>query len=204
MYTEHNAKWDKDNGNEYLVATYPLNEDSWVIELGGFMGNWARRIYNKYRSNILVVEPIEEFCQPMYRDFNNLEKIHVEQLGISNEKKDVFLSHNGDASSQYLEQTIEQVQIHCEPIEFFLEKYKINKIDLIQLNIEGEEFPLLEYWLQTDILSKIKFLQIQFHRMGSDYEERRKKIQEGLISKGFECRWDYPYVFESWENKNFK
>ncbi len=202
MYTEHNARWDKDNGNHFLVATYPLTEESWVIELGGFMGNWTKRIYDNYKSNIIVIEPIEDFCNVIKRDLSSNEKIKIEQLGISTEPKDVMISHNGDASSQYLEQTSNQITIHCEPLEYFLEKYSVNKVDLMQVNVEGEEFPLFEHWLKSDILSKFKFIQIQFHRMGTDYEERKEKIQEGLRSKGFVCNWEYPYVFESWENKN--
>lgn len=202
MYTEHNARWDKDNGNHFLVATYPLIEESWVIELGGFMGNWTKRIYDKYKSNIIVIEPIEDFCNVIKRDLLSNEKIKIEQLGISTEPKDVMISHNGDASSQYLEQTSNQITIHCEPLEYFLDKYNVNKVDLMQVNVEGEEFPLFEHWLKSDILSKFKFIQIQFHRMGTDYEERKQKIQEGLRSKGFVCNWEYPYVFESWENKN--
>ena len=202
MYTEHNARWDKDNGNHFLVATYPLTEESWVIELGGFMGNWTRRIYDNYKSNIIVIEPIEDFCSVIKRDFFSNEKVKIEQLGISTESKDVLISHNGDASSQYLEQTSNQITIHCEPLEYFLEKYNVDKVDLMQVNVEGEEFPLFEHWLKSDILSKFKFIQIQFHRMGTDNEERKQKIQEGLRSKGFVCNWEYPYVFESWENKN--
>ena len=202
MYTEHNARWDKDNGNHFLVATYPLTEQSWVIELGGFMGNWTKRIYDNYKSNIIVIEPIEDFCNVIKRDLSSNEKIKIEQLGISTEPKDVMISHNGDASSQYLEQTSNQITIHCEPLEYFLEKYNVNKVDLMQVNVEGEEFPLFEHWLKSDILSKFKFIQIQFHRVGTDYEERKQKIQEGLRSKGFVCNWEYPYVFESWENKN--
>lgn len=202
MYTEHNARWDKDNGNHFLVATYPLTDESWVIELGGFMGNWTKRIYDNYKSNIIVIEPIEDFCNVIKRDLSSNEKIKIEQLGISTEPKDVMISHNGDASSQYLEQTSNQITIHCEPLEYFLEKYNVNKVDLMQVNVEGEEFPLFEHWLKSDILSKFKFIQIQFHRMGTDYEERKQKIQEGLRSKGFVCNWEYPYVFESWENKN--
>lgn len=202
MYTEHNARWDKDNGNHFLVATYPLTEESWVIELGGFMGNWTRRIYDNYKSNIIVIEPIEDFCSVIKRDFSSNEKVKIEQLGISTESKDVSISHNGDASSQYLEKTSNQITIHCEPLEYFLEKYNVNKVDLMQVNVEGEEFPLFEHWLKSDLLSKFKFIQIQFHRMGTDYEERKQKIQEGLRSKGFVCNWEYPYVFESWENKN--
>ena len=202
MYTEHNARWDKDNGNHFLVATYPLTEESWVIELGGFMGNWTKRIYDNYKSNIIVIEPIEDFCNVIKRDLSSNEKIKIEQLGISTEPKDVMISHNGDASSQYLEQTSNQITIHCEPLEYFLEKYNVNKVDLMQVNVEGEEFPLFEHWLKSDILSKFKFIQIQFHRMGTDYEERKQKIQDGLRSKGVVCNWEYPYVFESWENKN--
>lgn len=202
MYTEHNARWDKDNGNHFLVATYPLTEESWVIELGGFMGNWTKRIYDNYKSNIIVIEPIEDFCNVIKRDLLSNEKIKIEQLGISTESKDVMISHNGDASSQYLEQTSNQITIHCEPLEYFLGKYNVNKVDLMQVNVEGEEFPLFEHWLKSDILTKFKFIQIQFHRMGTDYEERKQKIQEGLRSKGFLCNWEYPYVFESWENKN--
>lgn len=202
MYTEHNARWDKDNGNYFLVATYPLTEESWVIELGGFMGNWTKRIYDNYKSNIIVIEPIEDFCNVIKRDFSSNEKVKIEQLGISTESKDVMISHNGDASSQYLEQTPNQITIHCEPLEYFLEKYNVNKVDLMQVNVEGEEFPLFEHWLKSDILTKFKFIQIQFHRVGTDHEERKQKIQEGLRSKGFVCNWEYPYVFESWENKN--
>lgn len=202
MYTEHNARWDKDNGNHFLVATYPLNENSWVIELGGFRGHWTKRIYDQYKSNVIVVEPISDFCDTMRRDFEGIDKIKIEQVGISTESKDIMICHNGDASSQYLEQSSNQIVVHCETLEYFLEKYNVDKVDLMQINVEGEEFPLFEYWLKSNILNKFKFIQIQFHKVGNDYEEKRSKIQEGLRSKGFECNWDYPYVFESWENKN--
>lgn len=203
MRTIHNERWDKDNGNFHLVANYPLDENSNVIELGGFRGDWSRRIYDKYKSNLLVVEPIEDFCKIIQRDFEGIEKVKVEQLGISTEEKTVLLSFNGDASSQYLEQTSNQVEVKCFPIEYFMNKHNFHKVDLMQINIEGEEFYLLENWIKTDILKNFRYIQIQFHRLGSDYEERRIEIQKGLQNLGFVCSWDYPYVFESWENKNW-
>jgi hypothetical protein len=39
--------------------------------------------------------------------------------------------------------------------------------------------------------------------MGDNYEERRKSIQEGLINLGFKNKWDYDFVWESWENTNW-
>jgi hypothetical protein len=33
-------------------------------------------------------------------------------------------------------------------------------------------------------------------------QTRRQNIHRGLENLGFELRWDYDYVFESWKNKN--
>jgi hypothetical protein len=84
-----------------------------------------------------------------------------------------------------------------------MSKHNINKVDLMQVNIEGEEYPLFEKWITSDILKNFQYIQIQFHRVGNDYEERRQNIHRGMENLGFELRWDYDYVFESWKNKNW-
>lgn len=203
MHTEHNDRWNKDNGNEFLVATYPLNEDSWVIELGGFKGEWTNKIVGKYKSNILVVEPISEFCEKISEIHGNNPKVRIENNGISTEERSTKLSFNGDASSEYLEQTEEKRDIKCYTLEQYLTKYNIQKVDLMQVNIEGEEYPLFEKWITSDVLKNFQYIQIQFHRVGEDYEDRRMKIHQGMENLGFELRWDYDYVFESWKNKNW-
>ena len=55
MYTEDHRKWDEDLGNLYLVANYPLNQDSWVIELGGYKGVWSNRIISDFDCKILII-----------------------------------------------------------------------------------------------------------------------------------------------------
>jgi FkbM family methyltransferase len=203
MHTEHNDRWNKDNGNLNLVANYPLTEDSWVIELGGYKGEWTNRIVGNYKSNILVVEPIKEFCQSIIESQGTNPKVIVENNGISTEERVTQLSFNGDASSEYIEQTNEKRDITCYTLDYYMSKYNIDKVDLMQVNIEGEEYPLFEQWINSDILKKIQYIQIQFHRVGDNYEERRQNIHRGMENLGFELRWDYDYVFESWKNKNW-
>jgi len=203
MHTEHNDRWNKDNGNLNLVANYPLTEDSWVIELGGYKGEWTNRIVGNYKSNILVVEPIKEFCQSIIESQGTNPKIIVENNGISTEERVTQLSFNGDASSEYLEQTNEKRDITCYTLDYYMSKYNIDKVDLMQVNIEGEEYPLFEQWINSDILKKIQYIQIQFHRVGDNYEERRQNIHRGMENLGFKLRYDYPFVWESWENTNF-
>lgn len=202
MHTEHNDRWNKDNGNFHLVANYPLTEDSWVIELGGYKGEWTNRIVGNYKSNILVIEPIKEFCQFIIESQGTNPKVIIENNGISTEERVTQLSFNGDASSEYLEQTSEKRDITCYTLDYYMSKYNIDKVDLMQVNIEGEEYPLLEEWTKSGIINKVKYLQVQFHRYGENYELRHKTIQENLKNLGFKLRFEYDFVWEAWENTN--
>jgi FkbM family methyltransferase len=171
--------------------------------LGGYKGEWTNRIVGNYKSNILVVEPIKEFCQSIVDSQGSNPKVIIENNGISTEERTTQISFNGDASSEYLEQTSDKREIICHTLEHYMSKHNINKVDLMQVNIEGEEYPLFEKWITSDILKNFQYIQIQFHRVGDNYEERRQNIHRGMENLGFELRWDYDYVFESWKNKNW-
>ena len=55
----------------------------------------------------------------------------------------------------------------------------------------------------SQILKKFRYIQVQYHRIGENYELRHKNIQEGLKKLGFNLKWEYPFVWESWENTFF-
>lgn len=203
MRTIDHERWDKDLGNLYLVANYPLNENSWVIELGGYKGSWSSRIIGEYKCNILIVEPIPEYCKYIQDEYQNNPKVFIEANGISTEEKTIDISYNEDASSQYINKNEINISVKCHTLEYYMNKYNIEKVDLMQVNIEGEEYPLFEKWIQSDILKKFHYLQIQYHFVGEDYKDRKNKIEDGLRNLGFENQWDYGMVFTSWKNKNF-
>lgn len=200
-------KWRADRGDEILVLDYPLNENSQVIELGGFQGLWTKRVSSKFNCNVLVVEPIKEFYDKMLNEFdyylkNNRDKIKTENSGISTEEKELTFAVDGDATSAHLHSN-NPVKIKCYTLEHYLNKHNIEKVDLMQVNIEGEEYPLMQAWIDSGLINKVKYIQVQYHRMGENYEEKHNKIQEGLRQLGFKMKWEYPFVWESWENTNF-
>lgn len=200
------AKWREDKGDDILVLDYPLNEDSQVIELGGYHGLWTKRISQKFNCNVLVVEPIREFYDKMVNEFdyylkNNRNKIKTENSGISTEEKELEFAVDGDATSAHLHSS-NKTSVKCYTLAHYLSKHNIDKVDLMQVNIEGEEYPLMEQWISSGILKKFKYIQVQYHKYGPNYEERHKNIQEGLKQLGFEMKWEYPFVWESWENKS--
>ena len=173
-------RWRADKGDDIKVIDYPLDENSQVIELGGFHGLWTKRISSKFNCNVLVIEAIPDFYNKMVEEFDyylkdNRHKIKTENFGISTVEKEVTFAVDGDATSSYLNSS-NKVTVKCLPLEHFLDKHSIERIDLIQINVEGEEYPLLENWIESGLINKIKL--------------------------GFTLRYEYPFVWESWENTN--
>ena len=66
-------------------------------------------------------------------------------------------------------------------METILNKWNLNVVDLIQINIEGDEYPLLENMLKTGLINKFKNIQIQYH-LGIEGDIERKPLQT-CISK---------------------
>ena len=90
----------------------------------------------------------------------------------------------------------------CEVKNIFdvLKDLEINNIDLMKINIEGGEYPLLQHIADNDKLNIVNFYQIQFHNFIEDAEKKRKKILMAL-NKSHISTWCYKFVWESWERK---
>ena len=78
-----------------------------------------------------------------------------------------------------------------------LTELNIEHVDLLKINIEGGEFPLLEYLLNKGLMARIKHLQVQFHDFTEDAVSRRELIRKKLAITHAQ-EWCYPFVWESW------
>jgi hypothetical protein len=73
------------------------------------------------------------------------------------------------------------------------------QVSLCQINIEGYEYDLLEYLIETNKIQKLERIIIEFHGENmKDCIQRRKKIQDNLHGLGYEKLWDYDWFFEYW------
>jgi FkbM family methyltransferase len=197
-------RWFTDNGDYTHNLNYELNNDSVVIELGGFHGLWVDEILKKNNPNvpnIILVEPAPEFYNLLVTKYENYEKIKVMNVGVSTDKHDtiktLYISNDG-SSTNFNKNNESAIQIKTIPIDKILSDNNINEVDLLQINIEGDEYELMEYMIESDIINKFKNIQIQFHLGIENDIERRNNIQKNLILKGFKNKFDYPFVWESW------
>ena len=196
-------RWFADNGDYTHNINYTLNNDSIVIDLGGYHGLWVDEILKKNAPNIpniILVEPVPEYYNHLVTKYENHEKIKVMNVGVStdgnNSTKTLYISNDG-SSTNFTTNT--SIQIETLPIDKILSDNYINQVDLLQINIEGDEYGLMEYMIESNIIDMFKNIQIQFHLGIVNDVERRSIIQKKLISIGFKNKFDYPFVWESWE-----
>jgi FkbM family methyltransferase len=196
-------RWFADNGDYTHNINYTLNNDSIVIDLGGYHGLWVDEILKKnapHIPNIILVEPVPEYYNHLVTKYKNYEKIKVMNVGVSTDGNDatktLYISNDG-SSTNFTTNT--SIQIETLPIDKILSNNYINQVDILQINIEGDEYGLMEYMIESNIIDMFKNIQIQFHLGITNDVERRLNIQKKLISKGFKNKFDYPFVWESWE-----
>jgi FkbM family methyltransferase len=194
--------WERDKGDEIKIIDYPLDSTSQVIELGGFTGVWSKKIIDKFNPNLIIVEPIPQFVNELKRNFGNNPKVNIEGVAISTSNKTINLYVKGCATSETNVVSKRVVSVESYDINYFISKYNLSKIDLIQINIECEEYPLIMNWIETGFLKNVKYLQVQFHTFCENYEKKYELIFQGLKDIGFEINYKYDFVWESWVNKN--
>jgi FkbM family methyltransferase len=191
------TRWFADKGDQTLRLNYPLNEDSVVFDLGGFAGDWTDSIWNKYKCKIHTFEPIPELSKKIELKYAKNDKVNIYSFGLSNESKKLVINWSYDGSS-FNTEMINPIDCEVKSINEFIEENNITEIDLMKINIEGDEFPVLKSLIQSGNISKIKNIQVQFHSFIHNSAEMRNEIQNELV-KTHKQTYNYEFVWENWE-----
>jgi FkbM family methyltransferase len=191
------GRWFNDRGDYTHNITYDLNENSTIMDLGGYTGVWAQQMIEKYNPNVYILEPVPSFYEGMASKFKNNSKVRLLNVGVGIEDRDGIIYMGGDGSSS---NSINGngINVKFNTIDTILNNFGLEYVDLIQINIEGDEYPLLENMIETGSINKFENIQIQFHLGIENDVERREKIRNNLLDNGFKINFDYPFVWESW------
>jgi FkbM family methyltransferase len=192
------ARWFKNKGDKTLRLDYPLTQDSIVFDLGGYHGDFASAIFERYGCKVYIFEPVQEFYQICINRFQNNPKIVCLNYGLSstNGWLDIGLAENASSfASPHATGELQRVQIRS--IVECINELEIDNIDLMKINIEGGEFDVLPAIIESGDIRKVQFLQVQFHNFIDDAANRRIVIRKKLTRTHAEM-WSYEFVWESW------
>lgn len=199
-------KWFSVNGDQTLRLNYPLNEDSVVVDLGGYEGQFAYNIYQKYNCNVYVFEPFLSYYKSIDSRFKNNEKIRVYDYGVSGKTENLHIVDSNDGSYILESREVENIanlKIETVKVKSFKEAYEeigVDTIDLLKINVEGSEYDIMKNIFDSNLTSKINNYQIQFHHLSSECDKLLYDIREEL-SKTHKQDWNYEWVWENWSLK---
>jgi FkbM family methyltransferase len=178
-----------------LRLDYPLDEDSIVFDLGGYKGEWAMKIWERYKCNIHVFEPIKTFYEQARSKFEHNPKVRLYNFGLSDQDEHEHISLANDASSVFAQN--KNVDIELRDVKHTIDNLKIAKIDLLKINIEGGEFKVLPRMIECGLIEMCSDIQIQFHNFYPDAPRLREDIRKSL-KLTHHLTYDYTFIFENW------
>ena len=192
--------WFEIKGDQTLRLNYQLNKESIVFDLGGYKGEFAKVINDKYQSVIHVFEPVPSFYNVIQDTFINNDKVNVYNYGLAGKDSKMKISSSEDGSSIYISSSDYQI-ILLKSIVNFIKTNKINQVDLIKINIEGGEYEVLETLLDNNMISIFKNIQVQFHDFIVDNAKERMNAIQKKLELTHLLTYQYEFVWENWKLK---
>jgi|688.fasta_scaffold406873_2 FkbM family methyltransferase len=190
-------KWFKDLGDETLRFDYPLDPESVVFDLGGYKGDFAYEINRRYGCFVYVFEPVKTFYEECAERFIANPKVKCYNFGLSDKTGTAHISNEDNGSSIIKNKFEDREEIALKQFKETIDELGLEKLDLVKMNIEGAEFLIIPHLLESDLMSKIRYLQVQFHTFYPNAVHMREIIRQE-ISKTHVENWNYPFVWESW------
>ena len=200
-------EWFAVKGDWTHILQHPLTLESVVLDIGAYTGIWIEKMHKIYPCRFYAIEPIRPFYETIRRKFANIPTVHAKQVGIGVKEETITINMAAtqNDATQLIPvgthtQNMENAQIQLEPLDKIMADWNILKIDLLQINIEGAEYDILENWIETGMIKKIKTIQIQFHNFPQieNYVERRANIRDKLQQGGFRETYNFQWVWECW------
>lgn len=193
-------RWFRDRGETTHRLNYDLTAESLVVDLGGYIGDFAQQIHDRYGSTVHLFEPVPAFHSRCIQRFAGNPKIHSHCYGLGRSAGVFPITDDADASSFFGSSPGGRLNAEVRPVVESLGALGIAQIDLLKINIEGGEYEVLPALAKAGWLPKIRNLQIQFHTCGEDYEGARNAIRRELEQTHRET-WCYRFVWENWEHR---
>jgi len=191
-------QWKRDRGESTLRLDYPLNAHSTVVDVGGFHGDFAHAITERFGCQVLLFEPMPAFAQQCHERFGLNPRVSVFDYGLGERDEELSMTVSSDASSFVREpQPNGTVVAQLRDVAAVWKELDLSHVDLMKINIEGGEYPLLRRMLESGLLENVGHLQVQFHDFVDNAEQQRNELRRQLADTHDET-WCYTFVWENW------
>ena len=142
-----------------------------LVSIGSHTGFWLKEEIEKQAGKILLIEPVKHNLDELRQNVKNNKNVIIEECAITNRdqiKEFYYVKHSsvvklkkhwasgiGSFNKMHIlnhkrknfqieENDIETVNINCLSFKSLVEKYKIEKINKLIIDVEGAEYEILK------------------------------------------------------------
>ncbi|XP_062591894.1 uncharacterized protein LOC134253386 [Saccostrea cucullata] len=184
-----------------------LNEESFMIEVGGNWGWDAGNFSKLYNMHYVILEPLRPYADILEEKFQGNEKVSIYNVGLGSKNERVMVTPQGNnacATTKFSKKT-GTVPIYIINAIDFLTDLGVGLIDLdlMTMNCEGCEFEVLETLVEFNLIEKIRNIQWATHTQISIHDPwgRYCRIQE-LLKRTHRPTYQYKFNWESWRRSD--
>ncbi|MEM7482256.1 MAG: FkbM family methyltransferase [Acidobacteriota bacterium] len=154
-----------------------VDPEASVLDLGAYEGGFARELSERTGARVIAVEANPQMFEQLYSS-ERVTKLHLAvadqegtirlHLGDNPLGNSVFASHpNSDG---------EQVEVPALTLEQVIARHCGGRVDLLKVNIEGAEIPMLEATSDAT-LQAIRQITIQFHDFLPELDQKEDVVR---------------------------
>ncbi len=191
-----------ENWNNYEFLDKDIKEKDLIIDVGGYIGDFSVYISRFTKNKIYCLEPSKLNYNFVLENIkiNNIKNIVPINMAVTKDGRNVSIRSATDSnfiSSIYPRVNHEPFEIskienkgdiRSVTLEDFIRNNKIQKIDLLKIDVEGAEYEIL-FNLLDNVFEKIDKILAEIHIV--DLHLKRKDMVDFLIKKGYEPDKDF-------------
>lgn len=173
---------------------YQVSEGDVVVDFGASIGPFTHSVLNKNPKHVYAVEPSDEMFQVLQNNMKNYKNVTcinyaIDNNGLDNYENDFIFNFNNKIN---ISKSI--------TFKTFLNKFNIEEINLLKMDIEGSEYSLFNNDCINILKSNVKFLVGEFHLGNEDYKGEFRNFRDNILSifknyqvysiDGVDIKWD--------------
>lgn len=182
-------EWDR------RAIDWSLDQESVVVEVGGYKGRWALQIAERYSPRLYVFEPqgwAYDVCCEVLKG-----KAVVLPYGLGVEDGYLPMGAYETDGCSFVKEYGEMTACQIKDIAAAFKDLNIAHIDLMLVNIEGYEYTLLPYMLEQAITPCR--LMVQFHTFADPNGMQLARIHQMLEDRYYRVAWTYGVMLTAWD-----
>ena len=165
------------DGNYDLLYPYVKDQSlRRVIDVGAWWGPWSLWWHDKAQ-HVEIFEPNKQILSKLKDNIKNLKNCTLHETALGDTAGNVTMDYESHTGTYHIKDTSGPISLKT------LDSYNFDSVDVIKIDAEGYEIPVLEGARNTILESK-PWIQIEGNKSGERYGRTKIDIMNFLLDLG--------------------